>query len=237
MENKHNNIEELRDIAPAVANLGNYNPYFVPLNYFDSLADSILSLVKLTEIRSAPNPYSVPDDYFDNLAASILNKIRASTSNEIYRELSEVAPLLNTVNKANVFSIPDDYFEKLSIPLIERTPAKVITIGNTIRKWVTYAAAAAVLFIVATMSYLYVSTHNPDVEKNLTIEQRLAKLNDQEIINYLKENEDIISGDVIPASVEQDSEIQNLLQKMSDEEIQNYLDDYSDPAEKPVKGI
>src|SRR6266536_2973786 len=191
MENKHNNIEELRDIAPAVANLGNYNPYFVPLNYFDSLADSILSLVKLTEIRSAPNPYSVPDDYF----------------------------------------------EKLSIPPIERTPAKVITIGNTIRKWVTYAAAAAVLFIVATMSYLYVSTHNPDVEKNLTSEQRLAKLNDQQIINYLKENEDIISGDVIPASVEQDSEIQNLLQKMSDEEIQNYLDDYSDPAEKPVKGI
>ncbi len=237
MENKHNNIEELRDIALAVANLGNDNPFSVPLDYFDSLADSILSLVKLTEMRSAPNPYAVPDDYFDNLASSILNKIRVNTSNEIYQELSEVAPLLNTLNKANVFSIPDDYFEKLSIPPIERTPAKVISIGSTIRKWVTYAAAASVLFIVATTSYLYVSTHNPPVEKNLTIEQRLAKLNDQEIINYLKENEDIISGDVTPASEEQDSEIQNLLQKTSDEEIQNYLDEYSDPTEKPVKGI
>src|SRR6266487_3098138 len=114
MENKHNNIEELRDIALAVANLGNDNPFSVPLDYFDSLADSILSLVKLTEMRSAPNPYAVPDDYFDNLASSILNKIRVNTSNEIYQELSEVAPLLNTLNKANVFSIPDDYFEKLS---------------------------------------------------------------------------------------------------------------------------
>src|SRR2546421_668599 len=141
MENKHNNIEELRDVAPAVANLGNYNLYSVPFGYFDSLPDSILCLIKLTEIRLL-DPYSVPNNYF----------------------------------------------EKLSIPAIEKSASKVISFGNNISKWVTHAAAASVLFIVAATTYLYVTVHNRNSEKSLTIEQKLARLNDQEIINYLKEN-------------------------------------------------
>jgi hypothetical protein len=236
MENKYNNIEELRDIAPAVANLGNQNLYSVPNNYFDSLADSIINLIRLTEIHSI-NPYSIPDGYFDILADSIMHKVQLNSSNEIDQELLELAPLLNTVNKANAFSIPDGYFERLSISGIKTTPAKVISVGRSIQKWVTYAAAASVLFIVAATTYLYVTVHGHLSEKNLTIEQRLGQLNDQEIISYLKENEEIISGDVIPASVEQDTELQRMLQNASDEDIQKYLNEYSDPTEKPVEGI
>ena len=235
MENKRNNIEELKDIAPAVANLSNHNLYSVPSGYFDSLADSIFNSIKLTEIKGV-NPYSVPERYFDTLADSIIHRINSNSSDEISGELSEIAPLLTTVNKENVFSIPNNYFEKLSIPITGRPVAKVISIGNHIRKWVTYAAAASVLFIVATTSYLYVSVHNRNGEP-LTIEQRLTRLKDQEIINYLKENDEIISGDVIPTSVEQDTEIQDMLQNATDEEIQKYLDEYSGPAEKTVKGI
>lgn len=235
MGNKYNYIEELKDIAPTIVNLGNQNLYFVPANYFDSLADSIVDYIKLSEVRGI-NPYSIPETYFDTLADSIIHKIRLSSSNEIYEELSEIAPLLTTVNKENVFSIPDNYFEKLS-DLVTTTPAiKVIPVGNKIRRWVTYAAAASVLFIVATTSYLYINMHNRDGE-TLTIEQRLARLKEQEIINYLKENDEITSGDIVPASVEEDTEIQNMLQDASDEEIQKYLDEYSEPTEKTVKGI
>jgi hypothetical protein len=235
MKNKDTNIEELKDIAPTIVNLRNQNLYSVPLGYFDSLADSIVNYIKLIEIRGI-HPYFVPENYFDNLADSIIHKIKLSSSHEIYEELSEIAPLLTTVNKENVFSVPDNYFEKLTIPATARPIAKVISIGNNLRKWVTYAAAASVLFIVATTSYLYVTIHNHNGE-TLTIEQRLAGLQDQEIINYLKENDEIISGDIIPASVEEDTEIQNMLQNATDEEIQKYLDEYSDPTEKRVKGI
>jgi hypothetical protein len=236
MENKSNNIEELKDIAPAVADLGNHNLYSVPSSYFDSLADSILCLIRLTDVRSI-NPYSVPDGYFDTLADSITAKIELTSANEIYDELSQIAPLLNTVNKTNVFSVPTNYFENFSISAIEKSAVKVIPFGNSIRNWVTYAAAASVLFIVTSTAYLYVSTHNLHNEENLTVEQRLAQLNDQEIINYLNENEEITSGNIIPASVEDDPEIQHMLQNASEEEIQKYLDEYSDPTEKPVKGI
>jgi len=235
MENKYNNIEELKDIAPTIVNIGNQNLYFVPADYFDSLAYSIVNYIKLSKVRCI-NPYSIPETYFDTLADSIIHKIRLSSSNEVYEELSEIAPLLITVNRENVFSIPDNYFEKLSNPVTTTPVIKVIPVGNKIRRWVTYAAAASVLFIVATTSYLYINMHNRDGE-TLTIEQRLARLKEQEIINYLKENDEITSGDIVPTSVEEDTEIQNMLQDASDEEIQKYLDEYSEPTEKTVNGI
>src|SRR5206468_10781572 len=104
----------------------------IPSNYFDSLADSILGLIKLNEIRSVPDPYTVPKGYFDTLADSIMQKIRSNNQNEVYQELSEVAPLLNTVDKANVFSVPTGYFEELSIPFAESNSAKVISVPGTI---------------------------------------------------------------------------------------------------------
>ncbi|HEY6979288.1 MAG TPA: hypothetical protein VH396_23490 [Chitinophagaceae bacterium] len=235
MENKSNNIKELKDIAPAVANLSNHNLYSVPPGYFDSLADSLLHFIKLNNIRES-NPYSVPERYFDTFADSVIHRIKSGSSDEVFHELSEIAPLLTTVNKENVFSVPHNYFEKLSIPVAGKPAAKVISIGSNIRKWVTYAAAASVIFIVAATSYLYVTVHNRNAEP-LTIEQRLARLKDQEIINYLKENDEVISGDIIPTSVEQDTEIQDMLQNATDEEIQKYLDEYSGPTEKTVKGI
>jgi hypothetical protein len=235
MENKHNNSEELKEIAPTVVNLGNHNLYWVPAHYFDSLADSILNYIKLIDIRDI-NPFSIPESYFDTLADSIIHKIRSSDSNEIYEELSAIAPLLTTVNKENVFSVPNNYFDNFTIPVTVKPAAKVIVIGNNIRKWVAYVAAASVLFIVLLTSYLYVTNHNRNGEI-LTIEQRLARLKDQEIINYLRENDEITSGDIIPASVEDDTEIQDMLQNASDEEIQKYLDEYSEPTEKTVKGI
>src|SRR4051794_33609578 len=101
MENKYNNIEELKDIAPTIVNIGNQNLYFVPADYFDSLAYSIVNYIKLSKVRCI-NPYSIPETYFDTLADSIIHKIRLSSPNEIYEELSEIAPLLITVNKENV---------------------------------------------------------------------------------------------------------------------------------------
>src|SRR3954447_6451118 len=238
MEARNSNIEnEIRQIAPFIANIGKENSYYVPEDYFNSLAASVIAHIRLVNLKEKGIPFFVPEDYFENLADSILARIRSITAGiEIREELSEIAPLLNTINKKNVFSIPGNYFEKLASVVPQKKAGKTISLGSNIRKWVTYAAAASVLFIIATTSYLYVTIHHRSIEKHLPVEQKIAELNEQEIINYLEDNDGSTSGDLIPAANE-DPHIQHMLQRVSDEEIENYLDDYGDQNEKPIKGI
>jgi len=238
MEARNSNIEnEIREIAPFIANIGKENSYYVPEDYFNSLAASVLAHIRLVNLKEKGIPFFVQEDYFENLADSILARIRSITAQiEIREELSEIAPLLNTINKKNVFSIPGNYFEKLPSVVPEKKAGKTISLGSNIRKWVTYAAAASILFIIATTSYLYVTIHHRSIEKHLPVEQKIAELNEQEIINYLEDNDGSTSGDLIPAANE-DPHIQHMLQRVSDEEIENYLDDYGDQNEKPIKGI
>ena len=118
----------------------------------------------------------------------------------------------------------------------EQVTAKVVSLKRNIRKWVTYAAAACILLIVSSTSYFYVQTHSGKIESGPSIEQRLASLNERDIINYLKDDQET-TGDIIPASNEQEIEIQHLLQNTSDQEILNYLDDSNTLNEKNIKGI
>jgi hypothetical protein len=219
------------------------NPYSVPDDYFESLPEAIFGNIRLSEIRHL-NPYTVPTSYFENFATSVLNKIN-SAANEVSEELFEIAPLLNTIDKSNIFSVPKGYFEKLSTVASTTTQnsskadstAMVISIGSNIRKWTTYAAAACVFFIVAATTYLYVNVHGRLVEEQLPVEQRISQLNENEIMNYLKDNDGITSGDLISTTTEQDPQIQHLLKNVSDEDIQNYLDEYTDPDESTGSGI
>jgi hypothetical protein len=237
-ENKNDIVKELKEVAPLIGDIGKHNPYSVPADYFTSLTESIFFQVRLSQLKIPGELFSVPNSYFENLADSILFEIHNSNvKNELKHELSEIAPLLNTINKENIFSVPSNYFEQLSSsPPSERKTGRIISFPGKIRKWVTYAAAASILFIIATSSYLYVTIHSKAIEKHLPIEQRIAELNEEEIINYLKENDVTNSGDLIPATND-DPQIQHMLQRVSDEEIENYLDEHGDQNKKSIKGI
>lgn len=244
MEHSPNISDELRQIAPAVANIGNNNPYTVPMGYFDSLAVDIIKNIKPETVITSTNPYSAPTGYFDGLASSILYKIKsaeASMSKEITLELEKIAPLLSTISNGNVLSLPDGYFETLNVCIPkESKELKVVPFGGSIRKWVSYAAAASIIFILSVSSYLYVNQHMKSVDKSLTIEQRLATLDDDEIFNYLQND----LGDPDPDNatlIEEDPKINNLLINISDEEFERFyfgeesLD--SEPGEEIIKGI
>lgn len=241
MANRSNIYEELQEIAPVVADLIRNNPYTVPLGYFTNLPDEILNQVTLTLPSGLATPYSIPNDYFNGLAGSIMRKIHVQEStgsySETYLELGEIAPLLNSISKENIYTIPESYFKMLEIPVNTVQPAgRVLSIGNRMRKLVSYAAAASVLFIVATTSFLYVNKHLKNLDKSPSIEQRLADIKDDDIINYLKDNQET-PGDYIPASYQQEKEMQNMLKNASDEDIQSYLNESNDPGEKTIKGI
>ena len=248
MSNVQTISEELRQIAPAVANLVTNNPYSVPMGYFDNLAERVLKqvvdpqLLSVEMSTSKKQPYSVPQGYFEGLADNILGKIDSSQKKkhtEVFDELENVAPLLNTISKGNVLSIPNDYFDKLKIKLpAENKEAKVVLMSNrsTVRRWATYAAAASVLFILSTASYAYINHHLKNVDKSLTIGQRMATLKDEEIINYLQND----LGDFDPnaaTSASDDPDINHMLINASDAEIERYLDTESDSGEEIIKGI
>ena len=234
--------KELWEVSPIVAELERSNPYTVPAGYFASLSAEIISRVTLTLPVSTVSPYNIPNGYFDNLAGSVMQKIleheSAGRYTETCLELEEVAPLLNSIGKANVYSIPERYFETLEIPVSKVQPAtgKILSIRSNMRKWINYAAAASVLFIVATSSFLYVNKHLKSLDKTPSIEQRLADIKDDDIINYLRDNQET-PGDYIPASYQQEKEMQNMLKSASDDDIQSYLNESDEPGEKTIKGI
>lgn len=243
MENGSNTYKEIREIAPLVADLIGSNPYTVPVGYFASLSTEIISRVTLPPSVGMVSPYRIPNGYFDHLAGSVMQKIQeqesASRYTETYLELEEVAPLLNSIGKANVYSIPERYFKMLEAPSVSKVqPAsgKILSMGSYMSKWINYAAAASVLFIVATSSFLYVNKHFKSLDKNPSIEQRLADIKDDDIINYLRDNQET-PGDYVPASYQQEKEMQDMLKSASDEDIQRYLNESNDPGEKTIKGI
>jgi hypothetical protein len=238
----NNNIqEELRTIAPVVANLSKNNPYEIPVGYFNTLAGDIVAAMVSAEtdlIKTGEQVFTVPVGYFDGLATNIFNKINLHAHNtEIKQELRTVAPLLTTISNANLYTAPGGYFDAISFAISgEDNQTKVVSLGRNINKWVSYAAAASVLFILSTTSYFFVNHHLKGIDKSPTIEQRLATLKDDELINYL--NNDIEAIDVNSYSpADTDADINHLLLNASDEEIQNYLDAENEPVDKPVKGI
>jgi hypothetical protein len=236
-------LNELKEIAPTVANIGYNNPYAVPMGYFENFSYSVMEAIQEKGIGETINPYSISIDYFDKLATNILakiNSIKAEGNNEVFEELENIAPLLNTISKKNVLYLPGNYFDNLNVNTTatkELKPAKVISIGNNARKWFTYAAAASVLFILSATSFLYVHHHMKNVDRSLTIGQRLATLDDKEILNYLQNDIDDFDPNTA-SSAEEDPDINHLLINATDEEIENYLDaSSSDNVEEPVKGI
>ena len=239
MENRSNIQDELREIAPVVADHGRNNPYTVPMGYFASLSDEIVSRIRIT--IPSKDIYSIPKGYFDGLAGSVMQKIKSQENlanhPETHLELAAIAPLLNSISKENVYMLPDNYFDLLEISVLkDQASGSIISMGSHIRKWITYAVAASVLFIVGATSFLYINKPLKNLDKNPSIEQRLAGINDADIISYLKDNEET-PDDFMPASYEQEKEMQNMLKNASDEDIQNYLDESTDPGEKIIKGI
>lgn len=232
MPKKDNILSELQQFAPIVSGVRNQMPYRIPIGYFDSLAANILEHCSTFKIVvKTVDPYEVPKDYFNNLTEKILLHVKDSNvkiqRNEIIWELSEVAPLLSSIEKQNVYTIPENYFTKISpderIFAQEKESVSVISLGSKMRSWITYAAAASILVFFSSISYLFINHHMKFVDKSPTIEQRLADLNDDEIINYLKY--DSQPDDININSIEQDPDINHLLINTSDEEIQKYLNE------------
>jgi hypothetical protein len=231
MENRDIISNELMKISPLLTQIKKENVYSVAPSYFESLAQTILHRLNLVGRSayspSSANPYTVPEDYFKNFSYSILETIKSGkVLNEVEQELTEIAPLLNTISKNPTYRIPDGYFQNFNTTNTFTKPkARVIPIS---KKFLRYAAAAIITVLMAVGGYLFLQkdVRDPQIQvANVKFDVKVLK--DDEIIEFLKTH----SGEATSFSSEKTKvkqNIKNRLKEKSDEEIRKYLQENLD---------
>jgi hypothetical protein len=240
-------INELREIAASLAHIGNGNCYRVPDNYFEDFADEVLSKIHLPFTQL---PFTAPTStYFEGLAGTILNKIKGSgtiveANKEVIRELTVLSPLLASIKKENVYTVPADYFAnfKVAIPAKEKK-AKVVAIHRNPLSWTRYAAAAAIVGIIA-LGGIFLFKNHDNTEDSTSIVESLRKplsaISDAAIVNYLQQSPAEL--DITPAAFDDNkinagSFAEQLLNDIPDSAIQEYLQENEEPGDKDTQGI
>lgn len=164
-------LKELGITLPASETM----PYEVPINFFASFSQSILSEVKQEEfINQLPkeNTFEVPSGYFDALHANLMNEIRSEK-------------FLETLPKETPYSVGNDYFTSLSDEII--TKSKVETksltpLRYTTKRFASFAIAASIALFISIGFGIF------NVNSTPSLEQQLASIPDSEIDTYIKKH-------------------------------------------------
>jgi len=225
MENKSTEIiNELKTISPLLAEMEKVNVFQVPDGYFSDLHRRILtSILILPEEKN--NLQQVPDGYFDFLPGKILAKIKAEKEETAEEEIKALSPALHYLKEENTFTIPENYFDNLSDRILHKIndeKTKVISISSP-KKWLKYATAAVVAGVIA-LSSLQIFNHTSNsnnkqiitASKNIPtyiqesknyktpqeLNEGIASLSDDEIVNYLQSTGNILDEDVITKNLD-----------------------------------
>lgn len=243
MENRQIILQELKELSPVVANLRRDNIFSLPVNYFENFAASVLARIhtETDGIGVKTTPFGVPKGYFDGLAGNILARINQQELG-VEEELNSIAPLLNTISRQPVYTIPEGYFESLevTIPLKVTKPAARVIGFNRPKRLMQYAVAACTAAVLMIGAYLYINKGSNDVTAGMPVSydsalkinvpQEIAKVDEQEIDQYLNESPGV--GYVINTSASDEIDVQQYIQSASDEEIDQYLKESAEPGEK-----
>ncbi|MBS4063339.1 MAG: hypothetical protein KGZ74_02210 [Chitinophagaceae bacterium] len=237
-------LNELQTISPAVANLGTQMPYTVPAGYFDTLGDVILARViagagedsAVTSVAGKSTPFGVPEGYFENLSTSILSKIKAQQEPGVADELKELSPVLASISKENVYTVPEGYFGVMEEEVAEKTihsaKAKVVSITAVKRRWFSYAAAAAVLVMVAfgVNKIIHPSTKLDGYVKEglkYTTEEQIAEglqtINETDLVAYLQMTAESKDVETIAAIVDETTLHQEEETVVEDPLLESYM--------------
>ena len=287
MENKIDILNELREISPAVANIGNKNVYQIPDGYFEMLSNVIMNRINNSENGDSENDFSfinkinkttsltAPEGFFESFADKMMSRIKAEEKTVSEDDETILFPQLNSINKKMPFTVPQNYFDGLAEQLfigskpnefisenaeelsslinnlknknVYQTPigyfenfsdtvinkinqlqqAKIISF-NKKKSWLKYAAAAVVIGVIGTSSFLFFNKQHTSLI-NIDAEQSLAKLSDQEMVNYLENQSTPVAfsdstSAVASADLINENDDKDLLNDVPDDELQQYAD-------------
>jgi hypothetical protein len=230
MKNANYILEELNIISPLLGQIEKKEAYSVPSAYFDSLLAEIIDRIKTGKERAyfskAFTPFSIPADYFKNFPDLVLKKMLADSQrdNEVFEELKEIAPLLNTISKKPVHYTPMDFFDKISFPAaLPKPEAKVKLINNRL-KLVKFAAAAVIIPFIAIGLYS-ITTNESKISRSDSSKARNAikHLSKEEIINFLKNGASENTTSASRNTSKDANVIKSSLKQISVQEIQQFL--------------
>lgn len=111
-------LNELRELSPVVASVGNACPYQVPQGYFEQLPVQVMLKIAVREKAgedptvniSKDNVYEVPQGYFDSLAGTIMSRIRSEEAAAKADEPDFSAPVWKMLGKKMPYQVPQGYF-------------------------------------------------------------------------------------------------------------------------------
>lgn len=168
------------------------------------------------------NPFAAPDGYFNELSNRILARIEAQENeNEV------LSPLLQSLKKENPYSVPSDYLQEFKVNISPKK-SKIVPLFN-LNTVLKYAAAAAVVGIIATFATLFFSSEKKG---------EMAKATEETVISsdafglFLSETASI-EEEQIEASEEESQSllvqmdakmVSEILSEMPETEISNYVD-------------
>ena len=241
-------LEELREISRQVADLSHSLPYKVPEGYFDSLPERILERVHAldagdpsTELQALSPllaglpkklPYTVPEGYFEKVpeeANAGLSGIMQA--NDILEDLP--GPLLESLRHINPYSVPENYFDLFPQQVLNKVKGKGRIINIT-GKWSRYAAAAAVIGLVALAGWWFVfAPKSVSPGENIIVKQTqraIDKLSDETILEFADPTTMLYYGSTASSDDLNDENMHYLFDDVSDEALQQYLADQPDKA-------
>ena len=234
MGNRQNIVQELQEISPLLADLPVKNMYAVPQGYFDGLPDMILDTIRIEALlaEASAKTLTVPEAYFEGLPDAILSKIKMGENRltEETAELDQVAPFLNMISRQNVYAVPESYFEHANFAEAaqnEKKEAKVVTLRKA-RRWMQYAAVAAVAGVLITGAFLFTDSNNyleNEKFERLDVSSGLNNVSEADLIKYLNNPEHVVPSPAttLLASEEELADVKSNIRQLSDEELNQYL--------------
>jgi hypothetical protein len=247
---------EAVELSPALSGVRRLSVYTAPAGYFEDFAGKMLAHIHATEELAGissllsgigkKTPFSTPEGYFDR-APGFLSQITGSPMNTgssagMVNENAVVdpvtlSPLLAGLKEKAVYQVPEGYFAGLADSILVKAgkqsgQARVVSIGLG-RKWLKYAAAAIVAGMLVTGGWLgFHKSADPEATGDLAtvLSKDLSKVSDQEIQNYL-DNQDVLLADAVTnnstATVDiTDSDAKTLLGDVPDEELKTYAEEH-----------
>lgn len=230
MKNKNYIYQELKEISPLILQIRKTNVYSVSEFYFNDLSGEIIKKINLAkELHSHLSPlipYSIPKGYFEGLPHLILQRVYQNSEpvpSDVFEEMEEIAPILNTISKKPVQSIPPNFFSSVKMPAGIKPEAKVVPISKR-PKFSRLFAAAVITSFLAIGLYTITGKDFITFRSNNNAKSEVKTLSKEEIVSFLKtspSSENITSA--MHHTCRNENAIKSSLKEISDNEIQQFL--------------
>jgi len=184
------------------------------------------------------HPYRVPEGYFESLPGLIMFRIRLENAESVQDELEIISPLLNSLNKNMPFSTPDGYFDTLTpgIRVAKeevQKPARVVKMFQP-QKTFRLAAAAVTIGVIGIAAWmfmrepatdLYATKSDSEVQKEL--KNKVGELSENELTHFIEGSTLITSYDSTSLEEINEDDVKLMLADIPDQELEKFIDQHS----------